>query len=87
VSRPQAGRAAPPHPGRRIRPRSPASHFRASEPVPLDLFTAHAELRPEPLSSPAADPPAFAGVLTVVTGYALASWSRPGARAPPILAA
>jgi hypothetical protein len=45
----------------------------ASEPVPLDLFTAHAELLPEPLSSAAADPPAFAAVLAVLTGYALAS--------------
>jgi hypothetical protein len=47
--------------------------YLASEPVPLDLFTAHAELLPEPLSSSAADPPAFAGVLAVLTGYALAS--------------
>jgi hypothetical protein len=45
----------------------------ASEPVPLDLFTAHAELLPEPLSSAAADPPAFADVLAVLTGYALAT--------------
>jgi hypothetical protein len=45
----------------------------ASEPVPLDLFTAHAELLPEPLSSAAADPAAFAAVLAVLTGYALAS--------------
>ena len=45
----------------------------ASEPVPLNLFTAHAELLPEPLSSAAADPPAFAAVLAVLTGYALAS--------------
>jgi hypothetical protein len=43
----------------------------ASEPVPLDLFTAHAELLPEPLSSAAADPLAFADVLAVLTGYAL----------------
>ncbi len=47
--------------------------YLASEPVPLDLFTAHAELLPEPLSSAAADPSAFAGVLAVLTGYALAS--------------
>lgn len=47
--------------------------YLASEPVPLDLFTAHAELLPEPLSSAAADPLAFAGVLAVLTGYALAS--------------
>ena len=45
----------------------------ASEPVPLDLFTAHAELLPEPLSSAAADPPAFADVLAALTGYALAT--------------
>jgi hypothetical protein len=47
--------------------------YLASEPVPLDLFTAHAELLPEPLSAAAADPAAFAGVLAVLTGYALAS--------------
>ena len=47
--------------------------YLASAPVPLDLFTAHAELLPEPLSSAAADPLAFAGVLTVLTGYALAT--------------
>jgi hypothetical protein len=45
----------------------------ASEPVPLDLFTAHAELLPEPLSSAPADPLAFADVLAVLTGYALAT--------------
>jgi hypothetical protein len=47
--------------------------YLASAPVPLDLFTAHAELLPEPLSSAAADPSAFADVLAVLTGYALAT--------------
>jgi tetratricopeptide repeat protein len=50
----------------------------ASAPVPLDLFTAHAELLPEPLSSAAADPLAFADVLTVLTGYALATTGPAG---------
>jgi len=54
--------------------------YLASEPVPLDLFTAHAELLPEPLSSAVADPPAFAGVLAVLTGYALASVTQVGLR-------
>lgn len=54
--------------------------YLASGPVPLDLFTAHAELLPEPLSSAAADPPAFAAVLAVLTGYALASVTPVGLR-------
>ena len=52
--------------------------YLASEPVPLDLFTAHAELLPEPLSSSAADPLAFADVLAVLTGYALATTGPAG---------
>lgn len=46
--------------------------YLASEPIPLDVFTAHAELLPEPLSSAAADPLAFAEAVSVLTGHALA---------------
>jgi TIR domain/Tetratricopeptide repeat len=52
--------------------------YLAPEPVPLDLFTAHAELLPEPLSSAAADPLAFAATIAVLTGYALASRTPAG---------
>jgi hypothetical protein len=46
--------------------------YLASEPIPPDVFTAHAELLPEPLASAAADPLAFAEAVSVLTGYALA---------------
>ena len=37
--------------------------YLAPEPVPLDLFTAHADLLPEPLASAAADRLAFTEVI------------------------
>ena len=42
--------------------------YLAPEPIPLDLFTCHAELLPEPLSAAAADPLAFNEVIAVAGG-------------------
>ncbi len=46
--------------------------YLAPEPVPLDLFTGHAGLLPEPLSSAAADQVAFGEAVAVLVDYSLA---------------
>ena len=48
------------------------------EPIPLDLFTGHPDLLPEPLSATAADPIAFADTVTVLTDYSLAKRTPTG---------
>jgi hypothetical protein len=50
----------------------------APEPVPLDLFTAHADLLPEPLASAAADPLAFTDAIAVLVDYSLAKRTAAG---------
>ena len=50
----------------------------APEPVPLDLFTAHAGLLPEPLSSAAADRLAFGEAIAVLVDYSLAKRTAAG---------
>ena len=52
--------------------------YLAPEPVPLDLFTAHAELLPAPLSSAASDPLAFNDTIAVLVDYSLAKRSPAG---------
>jgi tetratricopeptide (TPR) repeat protein len=44
----------------------------ASEPIPLDLFTGHCDLLPEPLASAAADPVAINDVAGALVDYPLA---------------
>ena len=50
----------------------------APEPVPLDMFTAHADLLPEPLSSAAADRLAFSDAIAVLVDYSLAKRTPAG---------
>ena len=52
--------------------------YLAPEPIPLDLFTGHPDLLPEPLSATAADPIAFADTVTVLTDYSLAKRTPTG---------
>ena len=52
--------------------------YLAPEPIPLDLFTAHADLLPEPLSSAAADPLAFGDAIAVLVDYSLAKRTPAG---------
>jgi hypothetical protein len=52
--------------------------YLAPEPVPLDLFTAHADLLPAPLSAAAADRLAFTEAIGVLADYSLATRSRAG---------
>ena len=52
--------------------------YMAPEPVPLDLFTAHADLLPAPLSAAAADQLYFTKALGVLVDYSLAKRSRAG---------
>jgi hypothetical protein len=52
--------------------------YLAPEPVPLDLFTGHAELLPELLSSAAADPLAFTDAIAVLVDYSLAKRTPAG---------
>jgi hypothetical protein len=52
--------------------------YLAPEPVPLDLFTAHAGLLPEPLSTAAADPLAFTDAIAVLVDYSLAKRTPAG---------
>lgn len=52
--------------------------YLAPEPVPLDLFTAHAALLPAPLSSAASDRLAFNDTITVLVDYSLAKRSPAG---------
>ena len=50
----------------------------APEPVPLDLFTGHADLLPGPLSSAAADRLAFSDAIAVLVDYSLAKRTPAG---------
>jgi tetratricopeptide (TPR) repeat protein len=52
--------------------------YLAPEPVPLDLFSAHADLLPEPLSSAAADQVDFGDAIAVLTDYSLAKRTLAG---------
>ena len=52
--------------------------YLAPEPVPLDLFTGHADLLPEPLSSAAADRLAFSEAIAVLVDYSLAKRTPAG---------
>jgi tetratricopeptide (TPR) repeat protein len=52
--------------------------YLAPEPIPLDLFTAHPGQLPEPLSSSAADPLAFAEAAGVLADYSLAKRTPTG---------
>ena len=50
--------------------------YLAPEPVPLDLFTAHTDLLPSPLSAAAADPLKFTDTIAVLADYSLATHIR-----------
>lgn len=52
--------------------------YLAPEPIPLDLFTAHADLLPPPLSAAAADKLKFTETVRVLADYSLATRSRAG---------
>lgn len=52
--------------------------YLAPEPIPLDLFSSHADLLPEPLSSAAADPLTFNEVVGTLVDYSLAKRSQAG---------
>jgi hypothetical protein len=46
--------------------------YLAAEPIPLELFTAHRDLLPEPLADAAADPLAFTETVGALVDYSLA---------------
>ncbi len=52
--------------------------YLAAEPIPLDLFSSHADLLPEPLTSAAADPLAFNEVIGTLVDYSLAKRTQAG---------
>ena len=52
--------------------------YLAPEPIPLDLFSLHADLLPEPLSSAAADQLAFNEVIGTLVDYSLAKRTQAG---------
>ena len=52
--------------------------YLAPEPIPLDLFSLHAELLPEPLSAAAADQLAFNEVIGTLVDYSLAKRTQSG---------
>jgi hypothetical protein len=52
--------------------------YLAPEPIPLDLFSLHADLLPEPLSSRSADPLAFNEVIGTLVDYSLAKRTQAG---------
>src|SRR6478609_417023 len=54
------------------------SAFLAPEPIPLSLFTEHADLLDEPLRSVAKDPDALADAVGAMVGFSLARRSRDG---------
>jgi tetratricopeptide (TPR) repeat protein len=69
----------------RIAQESPAARqlleicaYLAPEPIPLDLFTSHCTLLPEPLSSIAADRLAFTDLVAIVADYSVARRSAAG---------
>ena len=59
--------------------------YLAPEPIPLDLFTTHPDLLPEPLSTAAADPLAFADTVTVLADYSLAKRTEAGLQSHPLI--
>jgi tetratricopeptide (TPR) repeat protein len=61
--------------------------YLAPEPIPLDLFTAHFSLLPEPLSSAAGDPLAFTDAVAVLADYSLATRTRSGLQVHPLIQA
>jgi hypothetical protein len=69
----------------RIRAEQPAAvvlldlcAYLAPEPIPLDLFTSHAELLPPPLAAAAADVLAFNEVVAALVDYSLAKRTQTG---------
>jgi hypothetical protein len=52
--------------------------YLAPEPIPLDLFAAHPDLLPAPLSAVAGDPVAFNDAVAVLVDYSLVKRSRAG---------
>jgi hypothetical protein len=52
--------------------------YMAPVPIPLDLFTRHSDLLPEPLASAAHDPLEFNDVLAVIVDYSLAKRAPEG---------
>jgi hypothetical protein len=52
--------------------------YLAPEPIPLDLFTSHAELLPQPLAAAAADLLAFNEVVAALVDYSLAKRTQAG---------
>jgi hypothetical protein len=52
--------------------------YLAPERIPLDLFSAHCDLLPSPLNGAAADPLAFADVVTLLVDYSLATRTSAG---------
>jgi hypothetical protein len=52
--------------------------YLAPEPIPLDLFTSHTELLPQPLAGTAADPLKFNDALMVLVDYSLAKRTEAG---------
>jgi tetratricopeptide (TPR) repeat protein len=68
-----------------IEPRTPAAiqllelcAYLAPEAIPLDLFTRHADLLPNPLAQAAADPLKFSDLLTVLVDFSLAKRKADG---------
>src|SRR3712207_6004698 len=61
--------------------------FLAPEPIPLCLFSQHADLLDEPLRSPAADPDALADTVGALVGYSLARRSPDGFQVHRLVAA
>jgi hypothetical protein len=52
--------------------------YLAPEPIPLDLFTSHAELLPPPLAAAAADVLAFNDTVAALVDYSLAKRTQTG---------
>jgi hypothetical protein len=69
----------------RISAKSPAAGhlldvcaYLAPEPIPLDLFTAHPDVLPDPLAAAARDKLAFADTVALIVDYSLAKRTRDG---------
>jgi hypothetical protein len=52
--------------------------YLAPEPIPLNLFSLHADLLPQPLSAAAPDPLAFSEVIGTLVDYSLAKRTQSG---------
>lgn len=52
--------------------------YLAPRPVPLDLFTGHPEMLPEPLAATAGDPLAFTDTVAIIVDYSLAKRTEAG---------